>query len=200
MRLRLAHQQHRNTTALKLLQQRADDARAATKGHHHHQIVGGEIHQLFTQALPGLRQHQHLPARLQQLLTQVQRRGIGVTHPDNDNAPCLYHARHRVGKLPGIQGIHPLGQISHLLLIVTRQQRIALHRVAVVRQRHTALAQGTQLIAHVFILLIAQTLKQATHRGFRHPAQLRQLGAVVADQVVEVIENKIRHPLLLRRQ
>ena len=79
-----------------------------------------------------------------------------------------------------------------------RQQSVALHRIAVIGQRHAALAQRAQFVAHLFILLIAQTLKQTAHRGFRHPAQLRQLGAVITNEVVEMIKNKISHPLLLR--
>ena len=130
----------------------------------------------------------------------MQRRRIGVTHADNDDAPRLHHAGHRVGKLLRVEGVDPLGQVRHLLLIVARQQRIALHRVAVIGERHPALAQGAQLVAHVLIFLIAQTLKQTANRGFRHPAQLRQLGAVVAYQVVKVVKDEIRHPLLLRRQ
>lgn len=82
---------------------------------------------------------------------------------------------------------------------MARQQRVALHCIAIIGQRHSALAQGAQLIAHIFIFLIAQALEQPADRGFRYPAKLRQLRAVVANQVIKMIENKIRHPLFLRR-
>ncbi|SSW87182.1 Uncharacterised protein [Klebsiella pneumoniae] len=130
----------------------------------------------------------------------MKRRRISVTHADNDDAPRLHHAGYGVGKLLRVEGIDPLGQVRHLLLIVARQQRVALHRVAVIGERHSALAQGAQLVAHVLIFLIAQPLKQTAHRGFRHPAQLSKLGAVVANQIVKMVEYKVRHPLLLRRQ
>ena len=72
----------------------------------------------------------------------------------------------RLGKLLRIEGIDPLRQIRHFLLIVPRQQRVPLHRIAMIGQRHSALAQGAQLIAHILIFFVAQPLKQTAHRGF----------------------------------
>ena len=146
-----------------------------------------------------LRQHQHLPARLQELLAQMQRRRISIAHADNHDTPGAHQRLNRLGELLDIKGVNPLGQVGHLLFIVARQQRVALHRIAIIGQRHSALAQGAQLIAHIFIFFIAQALEQTADRGFRYAAQLRQLGAVVANQVIKMIENKIRHPLLLGR-
>ena len=83
---------------------------------------------------------------------------------------------------------------------MTRQQRVTLHRVALISQRHPALAQGAQFITHVLIFVIAQALEQPADGGFRYTAQLRQLGAVVAYQVIKVVKDEIRHPLFLRRQ
>ena len=83
---------------------------------------------------------------------------------------------------------------------MTCQQRIALHRITVIGQRHAALAQDAKLITHILVLLIAQTLKQSTDRGFRHATEPRQLGAVVADQVIEVVKHEVGNTLLLRRE
>jgi hypothetical protein len=101
-------------------------------------------------------------------------------------AQRLYH----IGKLHGIQRIHPLGQVRHLLLVVSRQQGVALYGIAVFRQRHAALAQCTHLVAHLFETIIAKPFKQAADSGFRHAAQTGQFGAVVAHQVIKMIHDK----------
>ena len=130
----------------------------------------------------------------------MHRHRIAVAQPQQHYASRLRQCGDRRAELHRIDLLYPAGEIGHFLLTVPRQQRIALHRIAAVGQRHATLAQGAQLIAHGAVVGVAQPFEQAADRGFGNAAQARQLGAVVTDQIVIVIENEVGHPLLLWRQ
>ncbi|MNE14967.1 hypothetical protein D3C80_1078630 [compost metagenome] len=125
---------------------------------------------------------------------------ITVAKPHQYHTPSLHQGGdHRI-ELAGVNMVHPLSKVGHFLLVVPRQQGVALHRVTIIGQRHAALAQGAQFITHCTVAWVAQAFEQAADGSFGYAAQARQLGAVVADQVVKVIENKIGYPLFLRRK
>ena len=142
----------------------------------------------------------HLRTRLQQLLTEMQRYRPAVAHTEDKNAPRLPQRGDHLAEPLRIKLIHPLRQVRHLLLVVARQQRVALRRFAAVRQRHAALPQDAQLVAHILIFLVAEPPEQATDGRLGDAAQARQLGAVIADQIVEMVDDKIGDALLLRRK
>ncbi len=130
----------------------------------------------------------------------MQRHRPAVAHANDKDAPRLPQRGDNLAEPLRIKLVHPLHQVRHLLLVVARQQRVALRRLAAVGQRHAALSQGAQLVAHILIFIVAEPLKQAADGRLGDPAQARQLGAVVADQIVEMVENKIGDALLLRRK
>jgi hypothetical protein len=74
---------------------------------------------------------------LHQLLAQMQGHRRALRRPRIKTLRCAQRLYH-IGKLHGIQRIHPLGQVRHLLLVVSRQQRVTLYGIAVFRQRHAA--------------------------------------------------------------